>query len=142
MSPRSKRWAERRAKMATMEVQHIVSYKNEDRCVLGLRDEAFTMRQRERQWAQLQAELHELENSFDSVWAHKKQLEADFKAKQQNNVTVIQDMRNQVAAERNQNAVLKATCVDRYRENDEQRLKLDELLYNVSKHKCDFDREK
>lgn len=51
-------------------------------------------------------------------------------------------MRNQVAAERNQNAILKATCVDRYRENDEQRLRLDELLYEVSKHKCDFDREK
>lgn len=51
-------------------------------------------------------------------------------------------MRSQVATERNQNAVLKATCVDRYRENDEQRLRLDELLYEVSKHKCDFDREK
>lgn len=51
-------------------------------------------------------------------------------------------MRNQVAAERNQNAKLKETCVERYRENDEQRLKLDELLYEVSKHKCDFDREK
>ena len=80
--------------MSGMEVQHIVSYKNEDRCVLSLRDEAIAMRQRERQWAQLQAELHELENSFDSVWAHKKNLEADFKAKQHSNVTVIQDMRN------------------------------------------------
>ena len=37
---------------------------------------------------------------------------------------------------------MKSTCVERYRENDEQRLKLDELLYEVSKHKCDFDREK
>ena len=51
-------------------------------------------------------------------------------------------MRNQVAGARNENAQLKATCVDRYRENDEQRLRLDELLYEVSKHKCDFDREK
>lgn len=51
-------------------------------------------------------------------------------------------MRNQVAVERNQNAVLKAQCVDSYRDNDEQRLRLDELLYEVSKHKCDFDREK
>lgn len=58
------------------------------------------MRQRERQWAMLQAELHELENSFDSVWNHKKGLEADFKSKQLNNVSVIQDMRNQVASER------------------------------------------
>lgn len=48
----------------------------------------------------LQAELHELENSFDSVWNHKKGLEADFKSKQLNNVSVIQDMRNQVASER------------------------------------------
>jgi len=37
---------------------------------------------------------------------------------------------------------MKATCVERYRENDESRLRLDELLYEVSKHKCDFDREK
>lgn len=37
---------------------------------------------------------------------------------------------------------MKATAVERYRENDESRLRLDELLYEVSKHKCDFDREK
>jgi hypothetical protein len=34
-------------------------------------------------------------------------------------VSVIQDMRNVVGQERNSSAVLKATCVDRYRENDE-----------------------
>lgn len=34
-------------------------------------------------------------------------------------MSVIQDMRNKVATERNSNAVLKATCVDRYKENDE-----------------------
>ena len=61
MSPRSRRWAERRAKLQTYQVQHIVSYKNEDRVVLALREEAMQMRARERQWAQLQAELHELE---------------------------------------------------------------------------------
>lgn len=101
MSPRSRRWADRRTKLTTTTVQHIVSYKNEDRCVLALRDEANEMRLRERQWAQLQAELHELENSFDSVWTHKKSLEMDFKSKQSNNVSVIHDMRNQVASERN-----------------------------------------
>lgn len=48
MSPRSRRWNERRARMATMEVKHIVSYKNEDRCVLTLRDDAFALRERQR----------------------------------------------------------------------------------------------
>ena len=72
MSPRSRRWADRRVKMSTMTVQHIVSYKNEDRCVLALRDDAGALRERERQWAALQAELAALEGSFDSVWTHKR----------------------------------------------------------------------
>lgn len=57
-------------------------------------------------------------------------------------MSVIGDMRQQVTVERNSNAILKSTCVSRYQENDEQRLRLDELLYEVSKHKCDFDKEK
>jgi len=49
----------------------------------------------------LQAELADLENSFDSVWVHKQKLEADFHSRQLKNVTVIEDMRNQVAREKN-----------------------------------------
>lgn len=48
LSPRSRRWADRKAKLASMKPQGIVSYKNDDRCVLALRDEANSMRVRER----------------------------------------------------------------------------------------------
>lgn len=85
MSPRSSRWAERRAKLATYNIQHIVSYKNEDKCVLSLRDEAMQARSKERHWYALRDELAELEASFKSVWDHKLAMELDFNAKQDMN---------------------------------------------------------
>ena len=48
LSPTSKRHADRRTKLVTYQVQNIVSYKNEDRCVVALRDESCAMRANER----------------------------------------------------------------------------------------------
>ena len=69
-------------------------------------------------------------------------MEHNFNSQQAENNRVVEELRAQVAGVRNTVSTQKQTNIHNYKANDEQRLELDERLYDVSTNKCDFDREK
>jgi hypothetical protein len=67
-----------------------------DRLVAQLRQEAMDLRQRERDYKNLQDQLLNLEQSFNRVTDEKRRMEDDYRSRVEVNINMIQTLRQEI----------------------------------------------
>tara|TARA_B110000503_G_C6873407_1_gene299615 strand:- start:219 stop:533 length:315 start_codon:yes stop_codon:yes gene_type:complete len=72
-----------------------------DRLVAQLRQEAMDLRQRERDYKNLQDQLLNLEQSFNRVTDEKRRMEDDYRSRVEVNINMIQTLRQEIDDQKN-----------------------------------------
>ena len=92
-----------------------------DRLVAQLRQEAMDLRQRERDYKNLQDQLLNLEQSFNRVTDEKRRMEDDYRSRVEVNINMIQTLRQEIDDQKNFLVDRKKQNADLYTELDSQK---------------------
>ena len=91
---------------------------HKDRLIQQLKEEANSLRQRERDYKTLQDQLLSLENNFARLNEDKRRMDDDYKARIDTNLSLIANLRNEIDDK-------KAVLTDRKKQNSELYLELE-----------------
>jgi DNA repair exonuclease SbcCD ATPase subunit len=109
-----------------------------DRLVAQLRQEAMDLRQRERDYKNLQDQLLNLEQSFNRVTDEKRRMEDDYRSRVEVNINMIQTLRQEIDDQKNFLVDRKKQNADLYTELDSQKDTLNSRHMEISKLKSDL----
>jgi len=111
---------------------------SKDRLIAQLRQEANELRQREREYKQLQDQLLNLEQNFNRVTDEKRRMEDDYKSRVEANISMISTLRQEIDDQRNLLVDRKKQNADLYTELDSQKESLNSRHVEISRLKTDL----
>lgn len=115
-----------------------MSVDNKDRLIEDLKNEAQSLRKRERDYKALQDQLLNLEQNFSRLNEEKRRMDDDYKGRIESNLVFIANLRNEIDDQKGLLTDRKKQNSDLYVELERQKENLDNLTVNISRIRGDL----